>query len=127
MQGDITLLRLALGHMIQNAWKFTSRKDRARIEFKSLPSQVAGQRHFIVRDNGVGFAAEEAGQLFTPFFRLHGDYPGVGLGLAIVRRIIARHGGTVWMEGLPELGAAIHFTLPDQPLQIAPGERVHPG
>jgi signal transduction histidine kinase len=127
VQGDITLLRLALGHMIQNAWKFTSRKDKARIEFKSLPSQAKGQRHFIVRDNGVGFAAEDAGQLFTPFFRLHADYPGVGLGLAVVRRIMARHGGTVWMEGLPELGAAIHFTLPDQPLQVPPGERAQPG
>lgn len=127
VQGDITLLRLALGHMIQNAWKFTSRKEKARIEFKSLPSQAEGQRHFIVRDNGVGFAAEEAAQLFTPFFRLHADYPGVGLGLAVVRRIMARHGGTVWMEGLPELGAAIHFTLPEQPFEVAPGDRAHSG
>lgn len=127
VQGDITLLRLALNHMLQNAWKFTSRKDKARIEFRSLPAQAEGQRHYIVRDNGVGFAAEEAAQLFTPFFRLHADYPGVGLGLAIVRRIMARHGGTVWMEGLPELGAAIHFTLPEHPMQATPGERAHPG
>lgn len=126
VRGDITLLRLALSHMIQNAWKFTSRKDKARIEFKQLPMPADGQRHFIVRDNGVGFAAEEAQRLFTPFFRLHADYPGIGLGLAIVRRIMARHGGTVWMEGLPELGAAIHFTLPDHPEQETPGERAQP-
>jgi len=115
VRGDVTLLRRALGQLLQNAWTFTERRDRARIEFSSVASPVEGQRHFVVRDNGSGFAGKDAARLFAPFFRAHADRGGAGLGLAIVRRIVALHGGTVWAEGLPELGAAFHFTLPETP------------
>ncbi len=109
--GDAGLLRVALENLVRNAWKFSARNIKATIEFGSL--ERGGQRIFFVRDNGVGFDMAHAGKLFQPFARLHGetDFPGVGIGLATVQRIIHRHGGRIWAEGAEGKGATFFFTL----------------
>lgn len=109
--GDPALLRIALENLFGNAWKFTSRRQNARIEF-GVQYGEHGPSYF-VRDNGVGFDMEHAARLFAPFQRLHTpeEFPGTGIGLATVQRIIARHDGRVWAESAPGCGATFHFTL----------------
>lgn len=111
VDGDPGLLRMALENLLGNAWKYSSRRDRAVIELGV--SEQAGTRAYFVRDNGVGFDAEHADKLFRPFQRLHADheFEGTGIGLATVQRIIARHGGRVWAEGERDRGAAVFFQL----------------
>lgn len=108
---DPVLVRLLLQNLLGNAWKFTAGRTGARIEFTA--SECDGSRQFTVRDNGSGFPAELAGQLFQPFRRLHTEqeFPGSGLGLHGAKRIVERHGGSISAEGAPGEGATFHFTL----------------
>jgi signal transduction histidine kinase len=108
---DGQLLRIAMENLLQNAWKFTGQTPLARIEFGM--TNVAGEPTYFVRDNGAGFDMAYADRLFGPFQRLHlqSEFPGTGIGLATVQRIIHRHGGRVWAEGMPGQGATFHFTL----------------
>jgi len=110
--GDPRLLRILLENLLDNAWKFTSRRADARVEIGGAAGPD-GSSIFFVRDNGVGFDAAYAAKLFTPFQRLHAasDFPGTGIGLATVRRIVHRHGGRVWADGSPGRGACVSFTL----------------
>jgi PAS domain S-box-containing protein len=110
-EGDSRLVRVALQNLIGNAWKFTSKKDDAEIEFGQQSSN--GTRTFFIRDNGAGFEQSYASRLFGAFQRLHGsnEFPGSGIGLATVQRIIHRHGGSVWAEGSVNHGATIYFTF----------------
>jgi PAS domain S-box-containing protein len=112
-RGDARLLQIALGNLLSNAWKFTSKKTDAVVEFGS--SDRDGERVFFVRDNGEGFEMEWKHRLFGVFERLHStkDFPGTGIGLAIVQRIIQRHGGRIWAEGKRQHGATFYFTLPE--------------
>jgi two-component system, sensor histidine kinase and response regulator len=109
--GDGQLLRIALENLIENAWKFTSKQAESRIEFGV--TQASGEPTYFIRDNGAGFNMTYVDRLFGPFQRLHahGDFPGSGIGLATVQRIIHRHGGRVWAEGLVGQGATFQFTL----------------
>jgi light-regulated signal transduction histidine kinase (bacteriophytochrome) len=109
---DRTLIRSVLDSLLENAWKFTARRDGAAIEFATAPAGDAPICCY-VRDNGAGFDPAYVGQLFQPFQRLHdaGEFPGTGIGLASVRRIIERHGGRTWAEGAVDGGATIYFTL----------------
>ena len=111
VDGDNRLVRVALQNLLGNAWKFTSKRPDARIEFGSLRSN--GSKAYFVRDNGAGFDQAYAARLFGAFQRLHSmdEFPGTGIGLATVQRIIHRHGGKVWAEGAVNLGATIYFTL----------------
>jgi len=110
-EGDSRLLRLALQNLIGNAWKFTSKREKAQIEFGA--QGVNGGEAYFVRDNGAGFEQSYASRLFGAFQRLHAasEFPGTGIGLATVQRIIRRHGGTVWAEGTVNQGATVYFTL----------------
>ena len=110
-QADGQLLRIALENLLENAWKFTARTDgRAS---NSGSTHVAGEPTYFVRDNGAGFDMAYADRLFGPFQRLHlaERVPGTGIGLATVQRIVHRHGGRVWAEGMLGQGATFHFTL----------------
>lgn len=111
VRGDATLLRLVLENLLGNAWKYSSHNPRARIEFGTTSAD--GRRVYVVRDNGAGFDMRVADRLFGLFQRLHSakDFPGTGVGLASVRRIVQRHGGEVWAEAEPGRGAAFFFTL----------------
>ena len=111
VSGDGQLLRIALQNLLENAWKFTAREPRPRIEFGV--TQASGEPTYFVRDNGAGFDMTYGGRLFGPFQRLHSqhEFPGSGIGLATVQRIIHRHGGRVWAEGLVGQGATFYFTL----------------
>jgi len=108
---DPRLIRIVLENLLGNAWKFTEKKTVAEIEFGSTKQDH--KKVYFIRDNGAGFDMEYADKLFAPFQRLHNvdEYPGTGIGLATVRRIINRHGGTVRAEGLPGHGATFYFTL----------------
>ncbi|MBM4275468.1 MAG: hypothetical protein FJ134_13565 [Deltaproteobacteria bacterium] len=110
--GDPGLLRSLLENLLGNAWKFTSKQNGAVIEF-GAQLQPQDSPVFFVRDNGAGFDMKYASKLFTPFQRLHGprDFPGAGIGLATVQRIVQRHGGRVWAEAAPQEGATFYFTL----------------
>lgn len=111
VRGDGQLLRIAIQNLLDNAWKFTSKEAAARIEFGL--SNVGGEPAYFVRDNGSGFDMAYADRLFGPFQRLHRstEFPGSGIGLATVQRIIHRHGGRVWGEASIGQGATFHFTL----------------
>jgi signal transduction histidine kinase len=114
-EGDPQLLRIALENLVGNAWKFTSKRDKPRVEIGVL--RDGGHATFFVRDNGAGFDMHYADKLFGAFQRLHaaGDYPGTGIGLATVHRIVVRHGGRVWAEAEPGKGAIFYFTLDAKP------------
>lgn len=111
-EGDPKLLRVVLENLFGNAWKFTMNRQRARIEFGNLP-QSNGSRTYFVRDDGAGFDMNRAGNLFTPFKRLHdqSEFEGTGIGLATVQRVIQRHRGKIWAEGQVDQGATFCFTL----------------
>jgi light-regulated signal transduction histidine kinase (bacteriophytochrome) len=113
VQGDVAMLRTALESLISNAVKFTNTRDKARIEIGAQPGRGSESVVF-VRDNGVGFDMAYADNLFGVFHRLHREeeFRGIGIGLARVRRLIARHGGRVWAEGALHQGAAFFFSLP---------------
>ncbi len=111
-EGDPRLLAQVMGNLVGNAWKFTARTRDARIEVGRR--DVEGQTVFFVRDNGAGFDMAHAGKLFEAFQRLHtpAEFEGTGIGLAIVQKIVGRHGGRVWAEAAPGQGACFQFTLP---------------
>jgi PAS domain S-box-containing protein len=110
--GDAELLRILMASLLQNAWKFTAKRSVAVIEIGK--DNLQEDKHcFFVRDNGAGFEMSYADKLFKPFQRLHNvaEFPGTGIGLATVQRIVRRHGGEVWAEGVVGQGATVHFTL----------------
>jgi PAS domain S-box-containing protein len=110
--GDVRLLTDVLQNLLGNAWKFTSKTPGARIEFGGQQGP-GGAYHYYVRDNGAGFDPAYAYKLFGPFQRLHttSEFEGTGIGLAMVRKIVSRHGGRVWAESRPGEGASFYFTL----------------
>ena len=110
---DRSLIRTVLQNLLDNAWKFTSGRDDASIEFGTTPAGDARLCCY-VRDNGAGFDPAYTDKLFKPFQRLHTtrEFPGTGIGLASVRQIVERHGGRAWAEGKVGHGATISFTLP---------------
>ena len=111
VQGDRRLLQVVFDNLLGNAWKFTSKRERAVIEVGKVVHE--GTTAYFVRDNGVGYDMVYAAKLFGAFERLHAmtEYPGTGIGLATVQRIVARHGGRVWAEGRVGEGATFYFTL----------------
>ncbi len=113
VKADGHLMKILLDNLLRNAWKFTGKMEQAAITFDQ--TVIDGQRVFFVRDNGVGFDMKYAGKLFTAFSRLHSEaeFPGSGIGLALARRIIARHEGTLWAESTLGKGATFYFRLPE--------------
>ena len=112
-QGDVRLVRGLMENLLGNAWKFTSRKEQASI-CVGQNLDAAGLATFFVQDNGAGFDMAYADKLFVAFQRLHAasEFPGTGIGLATVSRVVGRHGGRLWAESAPEQGATFFFTLP---------------
>jgi PAS domain S-box-containing protein len=112
-QGDKRLLKIVLMNLLGNSWKFTAKRKQAEIAFGEV--QKNGETYCFVRDNGAGFDMTYSNKLFGPFQRLHstGEFEGTGIGLATVKRIINRHGGRVWAEGVVNEGAAFYFILPN--------------
>lgn len=112
VQADRSLLRQALENLLSNAWKFSGRVERPLVEVGV--EEVDGQRVLFVRDNGAGFDMAHADRLFAPFQRLHSDseFPGTGIGLAIVQRVINRLGGRIWVRAALDQGATFYLTLP---------------
>jgi len=111
VDGDASLLRIALENLLGNAWKFTGQVEHPRIEFGAIEKN--GARICFVRDNGAGFDVNHVNQLFLAFERLDSDDPfeGHGLGLGIVQRVIGKHGGRVWAEGAVGQGATFYFAI----------------
>lgn len=122
VQADAGLMRIALDNLLENAWKYTGKTADARIEFGSLERD--GQVDFFIRDNGAGFDLRYATKLFSPFQRAHspGEFGGNGIGLAIVQRILQRHGGRTWAESEPGRGSTFWFTLWEEgiPAELQP-------
>ncbi|WP_137940101.1 response regulator [Chitinivorax sp. B] len=112
-RGDLRLLQIALQNLLNNAWKYTAKRTDAQVIFSQF--EQAGHNGFYIQDNGVGFDMAYASKLFKAFQRLHADseFEGTGVGLTIVRRIIERHGGEIWVEAAVDQGATFYFTLPD--------------
>ena len=112
-QGDSRLVKVVLENLLGNAWKFTSHQLHAEISVGQVVDG-AGTRTFFVRDNGVGFDMAYADKLFIAFQRLHAvsEFPGTGIGLATVGRVVSRHGGRVWAESVLGRGATFFFALP---------------
>jgi signal transduction histidine kinase len=110
--GDRTLLALVLQNLLGNAFKFTARVAAARIEFGAEPGE-GGAPVYRVRDNGAGFDMRFADKMFGLFQRFHSanEFPGTGVGLATVQRIVRKHGGRIWAESQPGQGATFFFTL----------------
>ena len=110
-EGDLALLRAVVQNLLANAWKFTSRRAVAHVEFGL--ADVDGEAAYFVRDDGAGFDEAYAGKLFAPFQRLHtpDEFPGTGVGLATAERIVHRHGGRMWARGAVDSGATFYFTL----------------
>ncbi|UCD27697.1 MAG: PAS domain S-box protein, partial [Planctomycetota bacterium] len=109
--GDKNLLQIVMENLIGNAWKFTSKKKHAKIEFGIM--EIDKKQTYFVRDNGEGFNMEYADRLFSSFSRLHGkdEFEGSGIGLATVQRIVHRHGGCIWAKSEPDKGAVFYFML----------------
>lgn len=109
---DPRLIRIVLENLLGNAWKFTAKNETAEVTFEQ--TEVKGRPTFVVRDDGAGFDMAFVEKLFGAFQRLHSDreFPGTGVGLATVQRVVRRHGGEVWAEGAVGRGAAFYFTLP---------------
>jgi PAS domain S-box-containing protein len=112
INGDLNTMQIALTNLLDNAWKFTGKQKQPSIEFGMTLQE--GQKVFFIRDNGAGFDMAYTGKLFGAFQRLHSadEFPGTGIGLATVKRIITRHGGRIWAEGEVGKGAVFYFTLP---------------
>jgi PAS domain S-box-containing protein len=129
---DRSLIRTVVQNLLENAWKFTAHRDGAVIEFARAPSEE-GMVCCCVRDNGAGFDPAYAAKLFEPFERLHdaAEFPGTGIGLASVARIVERHGGRTWADGAVGQGATFHFTLtaadPDTASGAMPAGRANAG
>lgn len=119
VEADSGLVRVALDNLIRNAWKYTSGHPAGCIEFGAI--RLKGETHYYVRDDGAGFDPRLNDQLFQPFHRLHSrsEFPGTGIGLATVQRILARHGGRIWAEGEVEKGATFWFTLTSRSSAVA--------
>ncbi|MHB1483776.1 MAG: MASE3 domain-containing protein [Saccharofermentanales bacterium] len=115
--GDPSLLRILLYNLLENSWKFTSKSRQARIEFNS--TKIDGVEVFFVKDNGIGFDMQYSGNLFQPFQRLHPDnnFPGHGIGLATVLRVVSRHGGEIWADSEIGKGTTFFFRLGDYGMQ----------
>ena len=113
-RADATLARALIENLLGNAWKFTRRAAQPRIAVGV--TEQNGEPVFFVRDNGAGFDVAYAQKLFAPFQRLHSsqEFPGTGIGLATVQRIVRRHGGRIWAEGIVDAGATFSFTLPHE-------------
>jgi PAS domain S-box-containing protein len=114
VNADGNLMKVVLENLIGNAWKFTQTRPGARIEVGSV--DIAGEKAYFVKDTGVGFNMAYADKLFGPFQRLHSEkeFPGTGIGLASVKRIITRHGGRIWADSKVGKGATFYFTLPNK-------------
>ncbi len=113
VHGDRNFMEIAMTNLLENAWKFTGKQNNPLIEFGMTLTEQG--KIFFVRDNGVGFDMAYVNKLFGAFQRLHGqnEFPGTGIGLATVKRIITRHGGQIWAEGEAGKGATFFFTLPE--------------
>jgi light-regulated signal transduction histidine kinase (bacteriophytochrome) len=110
IRGDLGLFKIALSNLLGNAWKYTAKTPDPTIEFGCIDKD---NRVFFIRDNGVGFNMEHSENLYLPFKRLHPEsqFPGTGIGLSIVSKILKRHGGEIWAEGQEGKGATFYFTL----------------
>jgi signal transduction histidine kinase len=119
VEADGGLIRVALDNLIRNAWKYTSRHEEACIEFGAM--RVRDETVYYLKDDGAGFDPRLNDRLFQPFHRLHSrsEFPGTGIGLATVARILARHGGRIWAEGAVEKGATFWFTLKSEASAVA--------